>query len=376
MQREASMDARLASIDRRLDMVFTAIDSLPDRIYQRLHEAKDHDPVRPKADTITLTMAEFTQALMQASMKPCDRPSASSSVHSLVEQHIQTSLRKDVVTTSGNSSVHIDNTSKATPTTSMKSMPSPTSFDMLIESPRSSSNDVAPHDLISATESKKSLSLPLIVSTDTTRDTPLLSLSRLPSPQTKKRKIRPSSQPYPPLSNDVHFLRPLNAVLPVTPHGNSGCDDGNPDDVAKTKSRRHAPPPPQWRCHATLCKTMWVHWYRGDAANRVGPFRFLKLGADTDAQSRRLFRRGRKLMHALERVVLSSHWVESADAIAALPTSKFAALFEKAFGTFLGRTPHGTLTRPGFELVRADQVAFYMYSTVVDIMTKAETCGR
>ncbi|RHY69681.1 hypothetical protein DYB38_008018 [Aphanomyces astaci] len=131
--------------------------------------------------------------------------------------------------------------------------------------------------------------------------------------------------------------------------------------------------PENWRCPASTCKTMWCYWFRGDAVNQIGPFRFLTSVDVRDVNSRTLLDRGRAVMDHLIRIAIASQLAVSLEHISEMAPSEFMAVFDLSFDKFLGKTgADGTLTRDGFEKLRADQVMYDMYGSVYEIMAREQ----
>ncbi|ETW06087.1 hypothetical protein H310_03681 [Aphanomyces invadans] len=114
---------------------------------------------------------------------------------------------------------------------------------------------------------------------------------------------------------------------------------------------------------------MWCYWFRGDAVNQIGPFRFLRSSDVNDTTSRNLLGRGRTVMDHLIRIATTNHFATSLDHIAAMAPSDFMGVFDKSFEIFVRKTPDGMLTRDGFESVRWEQVVFTTYGAVYDLIT-------
>ncbi|KAF0697136.1 Aste57867_12130 [Aphanomyces stellatus] len=128
--------------------------------------------------------------------------------------------------------------------------------------------------------------------------------------------------------------------------------------------------PENWRCPASTCKTMWCYWFRGDVVNQIGPFRFLKANDVSDTNSRNLLARGRAVMEQLIKIATSELQAQSLEHISDMPSSEFMAIFDRSFDIMLGKMPDGNLTRDGFEKIRSEQVVYYMYGSVYEIMMK------
>ncbi|KAF0684682.1 Aste57867_23353 [Aphanomyces stellatus] len=129
--------------------------------------------------------------------------------------------------------------------------------------------------------------------------------------------------------------------------------------------------PERWRCPEATCKTLWCYWFRGDVVNQIGPFQFLKASDVDHIDSRNLLARGRAVMEQLIKIAMAGLNVPSIEHIASTHSSEFMAIFDRSFDILVGKTRDGNLTHDGFETINPDQVAYYTYATVYEIMMKA-----
>ncbi|CAK4152535.1 unnamed protein product [Aphanomyces euteiches] len=134
--------------------------------------------------------------------------------------------------------------------------------------------------------------------------------------------------------------------------------------------------PENWKCPASTCKTMWCYWFRGDTVNQIGPFRFLRSHDVNDSNSRILLARGRAVMDQLIKIATNNLLAGSVEHISEMPSAELLAVFDKSFDILLGKTPDGALTREGFEKLRLEQVVYYMYGSVYEIMAKEKKKKR
>ncbi|KAH9134719.1 hypothetical protein AeRB84_019596 [Aphanomyces euteiches] len=90
----------------------------------------------------------------------------------------------------------------------------------------------------------------------------------------------------------------------------------------------------------TTCRTMWLYWFRGDAKQRVGPFRSITLSELTNATSKRAKTKVTALMKDILAMAQDVGYLECI--IVQLPVAKLLEAFDLAFSKWLRKLP-GTL---------------------------------
>ncbi|KAF0697146.1 Aste57867_12140 [Aphanomyces stellatus] len=172
----------------------------------------------------------------------------------------------------------------------------------------------------------------------------------------------PSSLPHrAPRPNPGRRPRPAttDSSLPPPPQPTFTWSDG---------TVRHAPE--AWEFPSTNCKTMWHHWFRGDDAHGVGPFRHLTSydieRYARDKTSRKQLSRARTVMNKLVELALEHAIVARADDLDAMPRDALDAVFDQAFDVLMNHNPNGNLAGDG--KLRAERANAYTYSSVHTFM--------
>ncbi|KAG9410096.1 hypothetical protein AC1031_018130 [Aphanomyces cochlioides] len=360
----------LVAMDTRLNRVLEAIELLPQRICQRLQSSHESSS-SSKSPTITMTIQEFTQAVLDA---------ASGLQH---KEHSPLSSSISIATLCIN---------QAQDQPVPKTQDDPTSIEpakLAFSTPQFEDPNVEPHDS-HLTLSLTSPTLPLDAqperllsalptTTSTTHEAepkpvqailPPSSLSSRVDPKPKKRKMAPPCS-----QRDISAASMVTSTTPV-PQTSSAqtaqCLVAGPGTFKWTDGQVHRTPE-TWQCPATTCKTLWTYWFHGDPINQVGPFHLLEDSDVRSAKSRRLLQRGRAVMSTLVQTALSHNLAASTGALTALSAVELTDVFDKTFELFLDKADDGALRRRGFEKIRWDQIIYYMYGSVFELMTTQAT---
>ncbi|KAF0697160.1 Aste57867_12154 [Aphanomyces stellatus] len=123
--------------------------------------------------------------------------------------------------------------------------------------------------------------------------------------------------------------------------------------------------PPAWprgkKLPATTCRQLWSHWFFGDPAAGVSPFRWLvpaDLGRCHDSKAR--LAHARTVVHAL----VAHVGLEDQNDVGMLAHEEAMAAFDRAFHVLMHDNPHGNLVGVGAGQVRPEKVDACLFSTV------------
>ncbi|RHY27925.1 hypothetical protein DYB32_006430 [Aphanomyces invadans] len=126
-----------------------------------------------------------------------------------------------------------------------------------------------------------------------------------------------------------------------------------------------------WQFPSTNCQAMWMHWFKGDPAHDIGPFRHLH-GRDVDRfgpndrRTRKLLSSARVLMEKLVDIAVEAKLVGTADELDALDSGPLEQVFHDAFDRMLSDS--GVNLDPQV-MKKAKK---YTYSTVYFMMTPSQ----
>ncbi|CAK4547127.1 unnamed protein product [Aphanomyces euteiches] len=360
----------LVAMDTRLNRVLEAIELLPQRICQNLQSSKESSS-SSKSPTITMTIQEFTQAVLDAAsgLQHKEHSPLTSSI-SIATLCINQAQDQPVPKTQDDpTSIEPTKLEFSTPQFEDPSGESHDSHLTLSLTSPALPLDAQPERLLSA----------LPTTTSTTHEaepkpvqeiSPSSSQSSRLDPKPKKRKMAPSYS-----QRDISAASMLTSTTPV-PQTSSAqtaqCLIAGTGTFQWTDGQVHRTPE-TWQCPATTCKALWTCWFHGDPINQVGPFHLLQDSDVRSPKSRRLLQRGRAVMSTLVQTALSHNLAASTDALTALSAVELTDVFDKTFELFLDKVDDGALRRRGFEKIRWDQIIYYMYGSVFELMTTQAT---
>ncbi|CAK4104018.1 unnamed protein product [Aphanomyces euteiches] len=130
-----------------------------------------------------------------------------------------------------------------------------------------------------------------------------------------------------------------------------------------------------WAFPSTTTKAMWLYWYKGDAANEIGPFRHLR-SRDVerfanDRRQRKLLSSARVLMEHITEKALERGFVQSVEDLDGMDTTQLEHVFDNVFELVLdGGKGDGSGAR------LAKKAAKYTFTTVYHTMTTSTSKKR